>query len=462
MNKRKACRSYGNRHWWDEYSEGLDIEFRQSMEEGKDVAAYKTLIDEIRALPRGEYKEAFSDVLFRMLEDAPQRADYPYVEPDEWDEIEALMQIDPNTELVMPDRKTLEEKIRGAWVGRVCGCLLGKPIEGYKKERIRKLLEATDNYPMRDYIRKSAFTEVIGQDLNFPYNTMSSLIEAVNGYCPADDDINYMVIGIDIIQRYGLDFTSSDVKTVWLKSQTKDAYCTAERVAYINFVNGIDPHDSALYKNPFREWIGAQIRGDYFAYINPCDPKTAANMAWRDARISHVKNGIYGEMFVAAMIAASASAKELSIPELIRVGLSYVPSTSRLYEEIAQMLADAEAGVDYDGAMAKINAKYDDHDKHDWCHTVANARIVCAALLYGNGDYTDSICKAVQVGFDTDCNGATVGSILGMRGGIGSIDPKWYERVNLGFKTMIFGKERYTFDQAVELTLSHIDRKEQK
>ena len=106
---------------------------------------------------------------------------------------------------------------------------------------------------------------------------------------------------------------------------------------------GYMPPESAKYKNPFREWIGAQIRGDYFGYINPGDPETAAGMAWRDARISHTKNGIYGEMFSAAMVAGAFLLDDPA--EIVRCGMSQIPATSRLYERIAGVLEDFRNGV---------------------------------------------------------------------------------------------------------------------
>ena len=271
---------------------------------------------------------------------------------------------------------------------------------------------------------------------------------------PVDDDTNYVILAQEIIQQCGKDFTSYDVAKAWLKYQNKDAYCTAERVAYCNFIKGFAPPESAVYKNPYREWIGAQIRGDYFGYINPGNPELAADMAWRDASISHVKNGIYGEMFVAAMLAVAATTN--NIEEIIIRGLAEIPYTSRLYENIMTVFDAFKGGHTQKECFDMIHQKYDEYTCHGWCHTISNAMIVAAALLYGKGDYGKSICMAVETGFDTDCNGATVGSILGMANGIKSIPEYWTKPINDTLHTAIFGVNTVKVSDRVKLTMQHI------
>ncbi|MBO7384797.1 MAG: ADP-ribosylglycohydrolase family protein [Clostridia bacterium] len=159
---------------------------------------------------------------------------------------------------------------------------------------------------------------------------------------PVDDDTNYTCLYQQLVEKYGRDFTSDDVCSIWLSRQPITAYCTAERVAYRNMVMGLRPPYTATYENPYREWIGAQIRADYFGYINPGDPETAAEMAWRDARVSHVKNGIYGEMFVSAMIAEAAVTDDLL--SIIEAGISEIPEKSRLYREVSELMRMYRAG----------------------------------------------------------------------------------------------------------------------
>ncbi len=105
---------------------------------------------------------------------------------------------------------------------------------------------------------------------------------------------------------------------------------TAERQTYSNFVRGFKPLIMSIYRNPFREFIGAQIRADLFGYIAPASPDLAASLAYRDASLSHTKNGIYGEMFIAAAISAALVSNDLE--KVINAALSQVPEKSRLTE----------------------------------------------------------------------------------------------------------------------------------
>lgn len=196
---------------------------------------------------------------------------------------------------------------------------------------------------------------------------------------------------------------------------------------------------------------------DYFGYIHPGEPVEAAEMAWRDASISHTKNGIYGEMFVAAMLAAAAVTKNFE--EIIRCGLAQIPCTSRLYSEITYVLDEYKKGATAKTVFDAIHSKYDEHTGYGWCHTIPNAMIVAASLLYGGGDYGKSICMSVETGFDTDCNVATVGSIVGMAYGIDGISEYWKKPIDDTLETTIFGVGTVKISDMTKHTMEHIDAK---
>ena len=159
-------------------------------------------------------------------------------------------------------------------------------------------------------------------------------------------------------------------------------------------------------------------------------------------------------MFVAAMLAHAAVCDD--VEEVISCGLGHIPSTSRLHAGLRAIVEAYERGVGSDECFKSIHARYDEHDEYDWCHTIPNAEIVVASLLYGKGDFAKTICLSVQCGFDTDCNGATVGSVFGMMHGIGSIDKVWKAPVRDMLDTSIFGVGKVGVDEMVERTMGHI------
>ena len=147
------------------------------------------------------------------------------------------------------------------------------------------------------------------------------------------------------------------------------------------------------------------------------------------------------------------------IEKIIEAGIGEIPEHSRLHAAIVHILEMYRCKVTEERVFEDIHRRWDEHVGHDWCHTISNAEIVAASLLFGHGDYGKSICMAVQTGFDTDCNGATVGSVLGMRNGIGSIGKEWTAPINGKLQTAIFGVDVIDIDDAVEMTMKHIGEK---
>ena len=94
--------------------------------------------------------------------------------------------------------------------------------------------------------------------------------------------------------------------------------------------------ETADRDNPFCQWIGAAIRSDGFGWAAAGLPELAAEMAWRDARLSHRRNGNYGEMFLAA---AQSAAFAVSDPlDAVRAGMAEIPRECLLYRDLVWAL----------------------------------------------------------------------------------------------------------------------------
>ncbi|MEV4179018.1 ADP-ribosylglycohydrolase family protein, partial [Nonomuraea sp. NPDC049709] len=324
----------------------------------------------------------------------------------------------PREPAVDPDR------VLGAWLGRAAGCVLGKPVEKIPRAGIRQIAEATGNWPIRGWFTAKGLPDDIAR--RWPWNRRSavnSLAENIDGV-PEDDDLNYPLLALSVLERHGRAFTTEDVARLWLDELPAGRTFTAERVAYRNLLDGVEPPATATYRNPFREWIGALIRTDVYGWVNPGDPATAAEHAWRDARLTHTANGIYGAMFVAAMCAASMVAG--SAEEVVRAGLSVVPRGSRLHEAVRLAVADANREDDFERVIDLLHER---HGNLHWVHTINNAALVAATLIHGRGDFTATIAGAVAGGWDTDSAGATAGSVAGALNG--GVPERWRMRDSL-------------------------------
>jgi ADP-ribosylglycohydrolase len=167
-----------------------------------------------------------------------------------------------------------------------------------------------------------------------------------------------------------------------------------------------------------------------------------------------VKNGIYGEMWVAAMLAAAAVTDDIEM--VIMAGLAEIPGNSRLADGVLRVLSWKKGSVGWDTAIDRIHQEFNEENPHHWCHTIPNAMIVAAGLLYGEADFEKSIGIAVTAAFDTDCNGATVGSIMGMIQGANDLPGKWTDPLNNLIKSGVDGYGLVKISELAERTVSLI------
>jgi hypothetical protein len=193
----------------------------------------------------------------------------------------------------MPSLLAETSRLRGAWQGRISGCLLGKPLEvlSFKKGRegLLSYLRRANAMPLRDYVPFLAGTPD-ERDIKLCCHGHIRRAEP-------DDDINYTVLALMLLENHGAALTTEDVARAWIRLLPAGATWTAERAAYKTvickmadeFVNGAEPgFDLAQCSdNAWNEWIGAQIRADLYGWVCPGRPELAADLATRDASLSH-------------------------------------------------------------------------------------------------------------------------------------------------------------------------------
>ncbi|MEV0485196.1 ADP-ribosylglycohydrolase family protein [Streptomyces sp. NPDC050508] len=397
------------------------------------------------AQPPTRYLRLLAEDLLDELADLPGKlADQ---EPTDLARIKSLC---PNWPTPQATSSPRPATLQAAWLGRAVGCLLGKPVEKITLDGIRQLARATGNWPLNSYFTaRGVPAELLAAH---PWNRRSaptSLAENIDGM-PEDDDLNYPLLNLLLLQRHGKDFTTADVAKLWLDELPAGRTFTAERIAYRNLLTGLEPPRTARHRNPFREWIGALIRADVHGWTNPGNPAAAAEQAHRDATLTHTANGVYAAMFTAAVIATATTGTH-DIHTCLRTGLTVVPPHSRLAKAIHHALQLARKHRDFDAVVDELHATYS--PTHHWVHAIPNTALIAAALTHADGDFTGSICRAVSGGWDTDSNGATVGSIAALLAGTPAALPdRWTAPLKNRLATSVGDFNGIGFDTLARLT----------
>ena len=378
------------------------------------------------------------------LDRLPLRADWPHVEPialqEIWDECDPQRPLGPVGTI---DPAEAAQRVETAFLSCCCGCILGKPLEiDPTLGDLEQVFTRIGEWPLRDYLSEKArphLAEVMAHGPSYSHDYNACWPECVRErirFVAPDDDINYTILGMLVLEKHGAAFTRQQLMALWLEHVPVARTHGPERNLLIRAAQAscfpaeepdFDAWTGVL--NPGEERCGAVIRADAYGYACPGRPALAAELAWRDASFTHRRTGVYGAMFVAALMACVQTMRDRGAA--LRTALQFVPQRSRFARIAADCLRLVETSRDWREAYRRINERY---GKYRHCRIYQETGFLMNTLRFAE-TIGDGICKQVMQGGDTDSFGCTAGSILGAYFGPGHLEERWLRPFNDDLRT---------------------------
>ncbi len=307
-------------------------------------------------------------------------------------------------------------KVSGCWMGKNIGGTLGSPFEWRRQ-----------------------------------VNHVSFYTENLGGEPLPNDDLDIQLLWLIALEEQGVDIDAHLLSEYWVMFLTP--YWVEYGNAKVNLRMGLPPPLCGTFNNPYKDSCGAFIRSEIWACIAPGNPRRAVQYAYQDAIIDHgLSEGTYAELFTAGLESAAFVIRD--IPTLINIGLSYIPGNCAVTGVVRLVQECYRSGLTWLEARNEVLEKFRssafrndpqyvspedlskgfDKGKLGW-DVPSNIGMLMIGLLYGEGDFEKTIVTAVNCGEDTDCTGATAGSIFGILNGLDGIPARWVEPIGRKIKT---------------------------
>ncbi len=304
------------------------------------------------------------------------------------------------------------EQIYAAVLGKVIGVYMGRPFEGWSKKHIEAKFGEINRYVHEE------------QDTR------------VKGGVPlivADDDITGTFTFVRALEDSGLyeDTPTAFFGDTWLNYLVENKTIlwwggmghSTEHTAYLRLKNGIKAPESgsmALNSKIVAEQIGAQIFIDAIGMVTPGNPALAVSIAEKAARVSHDGEAVFAAQVVAAMVSAAFTEKDMFA--LLDLGVSFIPVDSLIAEVHRDVRSWSQHDDDWRKTFERIDQKYGYHRYGGNCHVIPNHALMVMAWSYAPNNFHLSQNIINTAGWDTDCNAANVGAVMGLVVGLEGIN----------------------------------------
>ncbi|MFE0799177.1 ADP-ribosylglycohydrolase family protein [Streptomyces sp. NPDC058812] len=287
------------------------------------------------------------------------------------------------------DAVGLRERARGALLGLAVGDALGAPAENMKPSEIRARWGRITGYVSR----KPAGT----------------------------DDTEYAIFSGLLLARYGSGLTPAHVETAWhewIADREEGPFRGAgfsERGTLENLRRGLAAPISAQHRHAWSD--GLAMRAAPYGVFAAGRPAEAARLVAIDGSVSHDGEGIYGGQAVAAGVAAAmAGAPTVAV---VASALAVVPDDSWTARCLRRAMTAAHRGERAVRSAVVIGG-------YPWTDLAPEAvALAFGAYAAADGDFTDAVLTAVNMGRDADTTAAVAGALAGATQGAAAIPAEW-------------------------------------
>lgn len=300
--------------------------------------------------------------------------------------------------IVKLNEADFRDRVRACWMGKNIGGTLGMPFEGNPDPR-----------------ELTFYTE----------------LDKLKGAPAPNDDLDLQILWLKAMREHGGRVDARILGEYWMKHVPVNwnEYGECKR----NMKLGLLPPLSGEFNNAkWKNSNGAWIRSEIWACLAPGCPALAAKMAREDGCVDHgAAEGTLAEIFTATL--ESAAFIEHDRDKLIAIALSMIPEGCGVAQGVRAAVAAKKAGKDWRAARLDVIAAT---EATGWFQAPRNVAYTMLGWLYGGDDFGKSLCIAVGCGDDTDCTGATLGSIFGILRGSKGIPEKWSKPIGSKIKTI--------------------------
>ncbi|MGQ9577458.1 MAG: ADP-ribosylglycohydrolase family protein [Candidatus Aminicenantales bacterium] len=308
------------------------------------------------------------------------------------------------TQLTM-SRSHLADKIRGGWAGQVIGCTLGGPIE--------------HRFP----------SSLVPDSYKFLWS-VDQIASQLKNSSQIYDDLYVDMVFLETIGKKGLNASAKDFAKALLRGQFLLHH--GLQMSRHNFLAGLKPPKTGFWQNnPHADDNDFQKTADVIGMLAPGMPQVAVRLSDRIGHIISSGDGWYGGVYI-ALLYSLAFVQEDRL-NLVQEALRFFPDKSAFYQVIRDVLdgyrqnprdwektwvaVEKKWGKDVacpDGVLSPLNFE-----------AKVNAAWVTIGLLYGNGDFDETVSITIRCGDDTDSNAANAGGIIGALLGYQKIPEFW-------------------------------------